>query len=200
MLDDDQIILELYRNYLEAKGYEVFATTNAYQFVRYAQEVVPEVLIMDVNMPEVLGWEVLTRIERFEKLREIPVVMLSVGFDVDLAAVKGAAHFLHKPAEMDELMEIVEAYTLGAQEKDLLLLEKYDPEFDALAEDIKRHSWSCFRLHNADVAVHYLRKNRPHLVCVRTDEAGFARVRPMLNHPKVHRIEGIDNIVDLMKE
>lgn len=72
MLDDDLIVLNLYREMLEKIGYEVFATANAYQFLLYAKELMPDLFILDINMPEITGWEVMNRLaaeDRHPKFR-----------------------------------------------------------------------------------------------------------------------------------
>lgn len=55
MLDDDRIFLELYRNLLSDRGFDVFTTNNAYKFLLYGRELVPDVMFLDINMPRMNG-------------------------------------------------------------------------------------------------------------------------------------------------
>ena len=91
MLDDDLFFLDLYRNLLEARGYKVFTATNAYKFLLYAKEIHPDVVVLDINMPDVSGWEVLQLLDDETKIRE-PVIMTTMEADKGLAVAKGVAH------------------------------------------------------------------------------------------------------------
>ncbi len=110
ILDDDIFIVDLYRNLFEGEGFEVFATTNVYQFIKYVKEIVPKVIILDINMPELNGWQVLDMIKKEKSLSGVPVVMLTVSSDTEKAKEKGVAHFINKPAEPEQMLEIVKGY------------------------------------------------------------------------------------------
>ena len=64
MLDDDFILLDMYRSLLESHGFDVFTTDNAYKFILYAREIHPDIFILDINMPVMNGWEVVLRLKR----------------------------------------------------------------------------------------------------------------------------------------
>lgn len=194
MLDDDGVILDLYQELFEAKGYEVFATTNAYQFLRYAREIRPDILLLDVNMPVINGWEILGVIHGDALLNEIPVVMMTVSRDVDLAIAKGAAHFLQKPLELDRLFEIVDAYCLGGRNDDILLLEDFDALKSPLERSIVENSLKYFPVHGLAAAKRYLFKNHPHIVCICHSGIDFENAKLMLGHEYVFRAERSDDI------
>ena len=88
MLDDDVLFLNLYKNLFEAQGYRVFATDNAYKFLQYAREIPADIFLMDINMPDMNGWEVLQRLEKGGQVEAAPVVMMTVVADRDLALPK----------------------------------------------------------------------------------------------------------------
>lgn len=200
MLDDDKIFLDLYRSLLESKGYDVFATSNAYQYLLYAKELNPDVMFLDVNMPELNGWEVLQRLSAEEKLQEVPIVMLTVAQDKDLAISKGATHFLNKPMVVEELMEIVEAYCQGGKNHDILLVEEYEPLFVTLLQTLKKHQYNCFGLHGLGAAVKYLQKNNPKMVCVHGSSEKFEKASKRLKHDKIFRVENVETIEELLKD
>lgn len=200
MLDDDKIFLEMYSNILKARGYEVFATSNAYQYLLYARELQPDVMFLDINMPELNGWEVLQRLSIDDKLREIPIVMVTVSQDEALAVAKGASHFLKKPMDIEELMEIVETYCQGKKDHDILLLEEYEPLFVTLLQMLEKQQHSYFGLHSLGAAVKYLRKNNPKIVCVHAGDEKFARAKKTLKHDKVFQVADVETITKLAEE
>src|SRR5574344_1616713 len=128
MLDDDMIVLNLYHDLLESQGYDVFTTNNAYKFLLYAKEIIPDVLVLDINMPEVTGWEIVRRISKENKLKDIPVIVFTVETDKALADVKGVTHLLNKPVDNEYLFEIIDTYCMGNKNHDILLIHQYNPE------------------------------------------------------------------------
>lgn len=188
MLDDDRIFLNLYQNLLESKGYDVFATDNAYKFLIYGRELNPDVMFLDVNMPKMNGWEVMRQIIDDEVLSAIPAVMLTVNPDEDLAAAKGVAHFLYKPLALEALTDILKSYCQGNQNHDILLIEDYQPLFNE-DEVLRRHQCRCFRTHNLKAAEKYLRRNKPKKIAVRYTEERFENVLRRLSQKEVYRIE-----------
>lgn len=200
MLDDDGIILDLYKELLEAKGYEVFATTNAYKLLLYAKEISPDIFILDVNMPGVSGWEVLQRINQDNFLQEIPVLMLSVSRDIDLAIAKGAAHFLNKPVELERLNEIIESYCIGNKHHDLLLLEDFDALNSPFEKSVVSRRLNYFGVHDLRAAKRYLQKNLPEMVCVCYSQMDFDEAKKQLRHDKIYRVDKEQNINDILPE
>ncbi len=198
MLDDDGIILDLYKELFEAKGYEFFATTNAYKLLLYAKEVKPDIFILDVNMPGMSGWEVLQKLRSDEDLKKIPVLMLSVSRDIDLAVAKGAAHFLNKPLDMDKLSDIVEAYCVGGKQHDILLLEDFDAVGSFFEKSIYTHHLQSFNVHGLWAAKRYLEKNMPKMVFVCYPELDFNEVRRELAHNRIYKVDSRQDIEEFL--
>lgn len=103
-VDDDPAILEMLTELLEAENYEVVAVQNGEEALSYLENSSVNLLILDVMMPKVDGWEVA---EFAKKFLEIPVLFLTAkgsikdklkGFDI------GADDYLVKPFLLDELL------------------------------------------------------------------------------------------------
>lgn len=199
MLDDDVLFLNLYKNLFEAQGYRVFATDNAYKFLQYARELPADIFLMDINMPDMNGWEVLQRLEKGGQVEAAPVVMMTVVADRDLAFAKGVAHFLNKPVNLDLLYEILEVYVRGGKKHDVLLIEDYNPLQNGLGEKLKEKRHSVFIVHDPRAAKNYLRKNKARAVLVHKDNDEFVSLRPQLDNEKVFRVENENNLVDIEK-
>ena len=197
MLDDDLIVLNLYREMLEKTGYEVFATANAYQFLLYARELMPDLVILDINMPEITGWEVMSRLAAEEQTSEIPVVVMSVLADKALAVQKGAAHYLNKPVKQEDLLEILEAYCVGNKKHDILLLEDFEPMKKTLRQRMEERKWSCFEVNDLKAAKRYLQKNNPKIVVVNLPHNRLGKVMNELKHPLVRYLESYEQLDDL---
>ncbi len=202
MLDDDLIVLNLYREMLEKIGYEVFATANAYQFLLYAKELMPDLFILDINMPEITGWEVMNRLAAEDRTSEIPVIVMSVLADKALAVQKGAAHYLNKPVKLEDLLEILEAYCIGNKKHDVLLLEDFEPMKKSLRQRMEERKWSCFEVNDLKAAKRYLQKNNPKVVVVNLPKNRLGQVLNELKHPLIRYLESyeqVDGLEELLK-
>ena len=202
MLDDDLIVLNLYREMLEKIGYEVFATANAYQFLLYAKELMPDLFILDINMPEITGWEVMNRLAAEDRTSEIPVIVMSVLADKALAVQKGAAHYLNKPVKLEDLLEILEAYCIGNKKHDVLLLEDFEPMKKSLRQRMEERKRSCFEVNDLKAAKRYLQKNNPKVVVVNLPKNRLGQVLNELKHPLIRYLESyeqVDGLEELLK-
>lgn len=196
VLDDDLLSLDTFRELFNARGYDVFATDNSYKFLLYAREVKPDVFVLDINMPRTSGWELLQRLKREGLLQNIPVVVLMVNYEVDPAVSAGAAHFLHKPLDLEKLFDIIGSYCSGCHNHDVLLLKDYVPEISYLEKTIEDKRLSCFLVHDIFAAQNYLSKNVPQAVCVVCDDERYAEWRPKLKHNNVFKLEATQSVAD----
>jgi two-component system cell cycle response regulator len=110
--DDSLVIRAVVRDGLENEGYRVVEAVDGLAAVELCREDPPDVVLLDVEMPGLDGFEVLTELKRDSELRDIPVVFLtsrSTMKDV-VAGLRGGAHdYLKKPFEGAELLARVAA-------------------------------------------------------------------------------------------
>jgi excisionase family DNA binding protein len=108
IVDDDERVREYVRVNLEMEGYSVREAGNAEEGLAVLEEVSPDLVLLDVMMPEVDGWEMLRRVQERHGVGAIPVVMFSGKVDEDAAAeatARGAQGFLGKPFDPQQLIE-----------------------------------------------------------------------------------------------
>jgi excisionase family DNA binding protein len=108
IVDDDARVREYVRVNLEMEGYSVREAASAEEGLTVLEEVSPDLVLLDVMMPEVDGWEMLRRVQERHGVGAIPVVMFSgkVGGDVaEEATARGAQGFLGKPFDPQQLIE-----------------------------------------------------------------------------------------------
>jgi excisionase family DNA binding protein len=108
LVDDDERIRELVRVNLELEGYIVHEAGGADEGLSAIEEAKPDLILLDVMMPHVDGWEMLRRIQERYGAGVIPVVMFSGKLDEDAkvkAASSGARGFVGKPFDLQHLIE-----------------------------------------------------------------------------------------------
>jgi len=106
VVDDDAHLREFIRVNLEREGYSVREATSAEEGLRALEEEPPDLILLDVMMPRVDGWEMLRAVQERHGVDAIPVIMYSGKVDeADEAAKRGARAFIGKPFDPGQLLE-----------------------------------------------------------------------------------------------
>ncbi len=112
VIDDDDAINELVKVNLELSGYDVLCANDGIKGFALAKQELPDLIILDIMMPDVDGYTVAKRVREYEPTKNIPILMLTAlnmledkvkGFDI------GVDDYLVKPFEMEELLVRVRA-------------------------------------------------------------------------------------------
>ncbi len=119
VVDDDPDIYEIVQTNLEGAGYTVVGASDGAEGLRKIRAENPDLVILDVLMPEMDGWEVLRRVEADPQLAGVPVIMLtckSEDLDILRGLVEGAVEYVTKPFYPENLVASV-----------TILLNVFDP-------------------------------------------------------------------------
>ncbi|MCI0658099.1 MAG: response regulator [Acidobacteria bacterium] len=110
VVDDDREIVEMTRLILESGGYEVIPALSGEEALRSASHERPDLILLDINMPGMDGWETLKILKVDEATQAIPVAMFSIKLELrdKLQGLKqGAFDYITKPFSYDEILERV---------------------------------------------------------------------------------------------
>jgi CheY-like chemotaxis protein len=110
--DDEEDILMLVTTIVERSGHRVVSVRDGAEALSAVREQRPDLVVLDISMPEVDGLEVLRRIRADEETRELPVLLLSARAqedDVRHGFATGASAYVKKPFSPSELAERVDA-------------------------------------------------------------------------------------------
>jgi DNA-binding response OmpR family regulator len=114
VVDDQPANLKLLEDLLRNHGYRVRSFPRGRLAVAAAQQRPPDLILLDINMPEMNGYEVCARLKELDGLREVPVIFLSAlneTSDKLKAFESGAVDYISKPFQFDEVRARVEAHT-----------------------------------------------------------------------------------------
>jgi DNA-binding response OmpR family regulator len=110
VVDDDREIVGLTTTILKDGGYDVLTASNGREALAAARQGRPDLILLDINMPGIDGWEALRLLRLDEATKTIPVAMFSVRFDLKekMEALKRSADdYIVKPFAYDEILERV---------------------------------------------------------------------------------------------
>ncbi|ATW26883.1 diguanylate cyclase [Candidatus Formimonas warabiya] len=132
IVDDSKFNLYLLKDMMEKAGYEVRTFTSGSQAITSAEKDPPDVILMDIIMPEIDGYEVCRRLKANDLLKDIPVIFLSANtdpFNRVKAFEVGGADYVPKPYNFEELEARV-----GLQ----LKLRQYQIELEEKNEELRQ--------------------------------------------------------------
>ncbi len=121
VIEDDLSIQQVVTDVLENEGYSIFTAQNGKLGINLAKEIKPDLIICDIMMPVVNGYEVLTQLLKDKETSLIPFIFLSAKVEKDNirhGIELGADDYLTKPFKIDELLNAVE---IRFKKKDLFL-------------------------------------------------------------------------------
>ena len=115
-VDDDLTVLTLIRRYLRTAGHEVLIAMDGAQGVAMAGSEKPDLILMDLSLPVMSGWDATRQLKATEETRRIPVIALSAHAMEgarETALEAGCDDFDTKPVDLPRLMGKIQALTPG---------------------------------------------------------------------------------------
>ncbi len=135
VIDDDPNVHDLLQRALSREGFRVEAALEGEGGLEKAREIKPDAILLDIMMPGLDGWSVLSILKSDEELADIPVVIVSMMEDRRLAFALGATEYLTKPVEPGRIAALLQRL---APEPDATVLFMRDDEgVDTLAEGLR---------------------------------------------------------------
>ena len=113
IVEDNELNMKLFNDLLEAHGYATIQTRNGVEAVELTRKHMPDLILMDIQLPEVSGLQVTQWIKDDEKLRHIPIIAVTafaMKGDEERIRSKGCEAYLSKPISIGKFVETVKAY------------------------------------------------------------------------------------------
>jgi two-component system cell cycle response regulator DivK len=113
VVEDNELNMKLFHDLLEAHGYEIVQTRNGLEAIELARKHRPDLILMDIQLPEVSGLDVTRWIKEDDDLRAIPVIAVTafaMKGDEERIRQGGCEAYLSKPISVAKFIETVKAY------------------------------------------------------------------------------------------
>jgi len=164
VIDDDPTIHDLLKRLLQRQGFKVSGVQSGREGLKQAREIDPDVIILDVMMPEMDGWNVLSSLKNDPVLSEIPVVMLSMIEDKHMGFALGAADYLTKPIDREKLSNMLRKYRRTSDEALVLVVEDEEGVRQFMRVLLERDGWAVMEAGNGQEALARVAEKRPSLI------------------------------------
>ena len=119
-IEDNRENRTLVKRVLEAEGYVVLEADDGPSGLRMIEEEIPALILMDINLPEIDGYEVTTQLRQMEALDSVPIVALTANVlrgDRERSLDAGCDGYIQKPIDVDLLPAQIGAFLRQAQRK-----------------------------------------------------------------------------------
>jgi signal transduction histidine kinase/CheY-like chemotaxis protein len=190
-IDDDPATRDLLHRFLTREGFEVHTAASGGEGLRLARELRPAVITLDVLMPDMDGWAVLTAMKAEPLLAETPVVVITMMDDQNLGFALGAADFVTKPIDREQLLRVLSRYRPADGAAHVLVVEDDTSTREMLARVLARERCVVSTAENGRVALSRLEERAPDVILLdlmMPELDGFEVVDQLRRHPQWHSI------------
>jgi signal transduction histidine kinase/DNA-binding response OmpR family regulator len=187
VIDDNHHDRKFLHRYLSNEGYNVVMAVNGKQGLQMAKEIVPDMITLDVMMPEMDGWETLVALKNDPFLVNIPVVMSSIIEDRHLAQTLGAVDYLAKPVDKERLLKVVDKHIAKSARGPILVIEDDPDTLEITCDLLVQAGWSVQAAENSIEAIEVIEKNPPMLILLdlmMPEMDGFEVIKKLRYHPQ----------------
>lgn len=195
VVEDDFQAADLIRMQLEAEGFKVLHAASAEAALVLAVQKPVSLITLDIILPNLDGWEFLSRLKQLPDLRRIPVVIISIVADRNKGFALGAAAVMQKPLSRQELYEaLVELGLVPVSQRHplkVLIVDDDRTAVELMAVPLLALSSTVLRAYGGREAIEAARQELPDLIVLdlmMPEVNGFDVVEALKLHPNTARI------------
>ncbi|HIK42325.1 response regulator, partial [Thermoleptolyngbya sp. M55_K2018_002] len=155
---------DLLRRQLAREGYTVHSALTAEEGLALAQSIRPIAITLDVMMPKMDGWMLLSAFKSNPDLANIPVIMLTMLDNKNMGYALGASDYLIKPIDRHQLLSALKKYTCDRPACPILVVEDDPTNRDLLRQLLEKEHWQVIEAENGRVALEKLQTVQPELI------------------------------------
>jgi CheY-like chemotaxis protein len=187
VIDDDPAMRDLLTRFLKREGFAVRTANDGESGLRCARELRPSAILLDVMMPRMDGWAVLSALKADPELADIPVIMVSMVQEKGLAFSLGAADYVTKPVQWARLKAVLDRVrseiTLGRA----LVIEDDANTRSELRQILEQEGWEVIEVESGQAALQQTAEGRPGLILADVqlpDMSGFTLLQRLRKNPE----------------
>jgi signal transduction histidine kinase/DNA-binding response OmpR family regulator len=193
VVENEAGVVQLYRRYLEPRGYTIVEISDGARAVPMARELRPYAILLDVNMPSPDGWQVLAQLKSDPVTRPLPVILCTITEDRGRGLSLGAADYLVKPILEADLVASLEKLEKPDRKAYNVLVIEDNPEEAQIVQRIleKVSGFSIRMVVEGNAGVERAENDQPHLILLDLQlpgSMGFDVLTALRANPKTTNI------------
>ncbi|UBF25795.1 response regulator [Kovacikia minuta CCNUW1] len=197
VIDDEPSVRDLMERYLTREGFQVETASGGQEGLFLARKLRPDVITLDVMMPTMDGWTVLSSLKADPELADIPVIVLTIVDNKNFGFALGAADYLTKPIDYRRLVHLLDKYhpprtSEQASAIGQVLITEDDPATREMFHRIlAKEGWSIMEAENGRVALDRIAETKPDLILLdlmMPEMDGFQFISQLRSQPDFRQI------------
>ena len=194
VIDDDPSVRKVMVNFLSQKGFAVQVATNGSTGLEMAKKIKPDVITLDVMLPDQDGWAVLKTLKQDAELCDIPVILATMVENRGLGYSLGAVEYLSKPVNKDRLINVVCRCVRHSIHGSLLIVENDVKTRNSLQDVLLNDGWDVEAVSSAESAFSQISHRPTSLIVLNMmmpTMNGFEFLGQLRHDPRWHNIPAI---------
>jgi CheY-like chemotaxis protein len=163
VIDDDPLTHEMMVRFLATAGVRPVTAADGDEGLRLAARERPALIFLDVMMPRLDGWAVLSALKADPRLADIPVVMLTMLGDTEMGYMLGASEYLQKPIERERLSAVLSRHYVAGRAR-VLVVDDDEATRQVIRRTLTRQGWTVAEAENGRAALAQVEANPPALI------------------------------------
>ena len=191
VVDDDAYARELLCRHLQRTGYAVRMATNGEEAIQLARTLQPDVVTLDVLMPQMDGWAVLAAMKADVALADIPVIMVTITENQGIGFALGAADYLMKPIDRERLIRALDKCCPGGARRHVLIIEDDAPASELMRRTLQQIDCTVTEAENGRFGLERLGEELPDVILLdlmMPEMDGFEFIAKVRADPRWRRI------------
>jgi PAS domain S-box-containing protein len=167
VIDDDAVVGDLLERSLQNHGFRIEIATDGTEGIRKARSLQPDVIILDVLLPNMNGWDVLAILKADPALADIPVILMTILDEQNRGFTLGASDYLTKPIDYRRMAALLQKYrpTQSSDRAHTVLVVEDEADTRQMFQRIlQKEGWQVITAENGQVGLDYLQTATADLV------------------------------------
>ncbi|TLD43176.1 MAG: sensory transduction histidine kinase [Candidatus Jettenia ecosi] len=195
VVEDDRMAADLLTMHLENAGYRVIVAVDGEDAIKKVKECRPFLITLDVMLPKIDGWDVLSQLKNSQDTAHIPVIIVSIVDNKELGYSLGAAEYLIKPIDRKRLLHTVHACLSAEKDKDrpmkILVVDDDEKAVKYLSTLLEDAGFDVIKAYSGNAGINLAINSNPDLIIldlIMPDISGFDVVEKLRTHPTARGI------------
>jgi CheY-like chemotaxis protein len=184
--DDEDNIRHFLSHELTKKGYSVLEASNGKEALSLARERLPDLITLDIQMPDINGFDVTTVLKNDETTKNIPILILSVIEDKGKAYKLGANDYMTKPFDNEELVSRINRLLIGTK-KTILIVDDDQSPVKSVKYHLEHKGYSTCIAYDGKQALEMVASHRPDLILldiIMPNMGGYEVIKALKSNPE----------------
>jgi signal transduction histidine kinase/DNA-binding response OmpR family regulator len=168
VVEDDPKGADLLRIYLSEAGYTVDVARDGAEGLEKIRRLAPAAVVLDILLPKLDGWAFLTQVKADPVTREVPIIIVSIIDQKGKGFALGAADYLIKPVQKDDLLRTLRAFSLTAKVQTapvkILAIDDDPKAVELLAAVLEPEGFRVLRAYGGEAGIEIARAEQPDLI------------------------------------